>query len=194
MSSGGGIVKEVAACVDQWTGSQLLWGKGRFTLLHGKMHSSDIWNVQYITYNTSETTCCLHRCTHDVYPANEVPRMYITESFTTDFAFSSTADDDLGLIFGPQLKSVTHSCFEIRQVWADTGRGTKMCLLGWFHGAGLQHQPCGHSRMRKKMTGEVNLIARTSLWPSHCQPATEPFRQILLWHSYSKRSKLGVLL
>lgn len=64
----------------------------------GKMHSSDTSNVQYITYNTSETTCCLHRCTHHVYPANEVARMYITESFTTDFAFSSTADDDLGLI------------------------------------------------------------------------------------------------
>lgn len=164
----------MAACVDQWTGSQLLWGKGRFTLLYGE-------NAQFGYLKCKiHNTCCLHRCTHDVYPANEVPRMYITESFTTDFAFSSTADDDLGLIVGPQLKSVTHSCFEIKQVWADTGRGTKMCLLGWFHGAGLQHQPCGHSRMRKKMTGEVNLIARTSLWPSHCQPATEPFRHILL--------------
>lgn len=31
----GGIVKEVATCVDKKTGSQLLWGKGWFRLVYG---------------------------------------------------------------------------------------------------------------------------------------------------------------
>lgn len=99
-----------------------------------------------------------------------------------------------GLMMGPQHRSQW-----LTAVLKQGNRGMAEevnSFMRWFHDVKPKAMWPQIGRIwgsPMELTGEVDLIARTSLWPPHCQPATQPFGQTRLWRSDSERGKLEAL-
>lgn len=118
-------------------------------------NSGQVHTGAHILWITSPTKCQAH---------------WLLSHWQTLSSWNTTADD-WRPYDGTSAVTVTHICFETRQSWTGTG-SSQPWFIRWFHdvkpkamwpqiGHGIWGSP-------KELTGEVDLIARTGLWPSHC--------------------------
>lgn len=167
-----GTVKEVAAWVDQKTGSQLLWGKGWLTLLYGEKCTVPIFEMCYTYMNKTPITQVrqftvytgVHimsilpmRCqeckllSHSQQTLPSTVQQMMTWALSLDLCTSPSdsqlLSNEASIGWHWKRKNMPHTM----DSWCQTFSHVVTAVWG--------------STM--KMTGEVDLIARASLWPSH---------------------------
>lgn len=149
------------------------------------MHRLDVGNVQqrmhcfgtqittagqFAGYNSGQ----VHTGVHILWissPTRCQAHWRLSHSHQTLSSWNTTADDWRPYDGTSAQVTVTHSCFETMQSWTGTG-SPQLCFIRWFHDVKPKAMwpQIGHGIWGSPMelTGEVDLIARTSLWPSHC--------------------------
>lgn len=147
-----GAVKEVAAWVDQKTGSQLLWGKGWFTLLYRGKCTVPIFEMCYTHMNKTPITQVRQHAVYtgvhiiSVLPMRCQERTLLSHSQQT---LPSTVQQMMtwALSLQPLHKSQwLPAVFE----WGKYRLTLEEEIYASYDGFMMpDFQPCGHSRMRK---------------------------------------------